>query len=76
VDYKQKYGMAYQLSNNNIGVHFNDNTKLVADNAMNYFYYERQGVSKVDSQLCFNKNQIPKHAKKKVLIHEKFVSYI
>lgn len=28
-DYSDKYGLAYQLTNKNIGVFFNDNTKLV-----------------------------------------------
>ena len=70
-----KYGMAYQLSNNQIGVYFNDSSKLIQD-LENYIYYERQGVKKIDVALKFKSDEVPKNCEKKVLIHENFVRYI
>lgn len=31
IDYSQKYGMGYVLSNGSSGVLFNDNTKIIVD---------------------------------------------
>ena len=33
VDYSSKYGMGYMLSNDMIGVNFNDATKIIIDKA-------------------------------------------
>ena len=32
IDYSSKYGIGYLLSNGNIGVYFNDGTKILAFN--------------------------------------------
>lgn len=77
VDYSKKYGIAYQLSNNAIGVHFNDNTKLIYDPASQlYHFYERVGVDKVDKKLSFKSDAIPPHCEKKLMIHSQFRQYI
>ena len=36
VDYSDKYGLGYQLSDNSVGVLFNDNTKFIMDAAGEY----------------------------------------
>ena len=35
----KKYGLGYQLSNNNFGVYFNDSTKMIYDPKKNLYYY-------------------------------------
>jgi hypothetical protein len=69
--------MAYQLSNENIGVHFNDNTKLICEmDSKTYHYYERIGVERIDKRLTFKADKIPPHCEKKVMIHSEFVKHI
>ncbi len=76
VDYSTKYGIGYILSNLNVGVFFNDNTKLVQDDAKNYTYFERKGADKTDSEAKFGFDSVPASLEKKVLIHERFSKYI
>lgn len=38
IDYSSKYGIGYILSNNMIGVYFNDSTKILT-NSEEYFFY-------------------------------------
>jgi POLO box duplicated region len=64
------------LSNSQIGVYFNDNTKIIQDSDKNFLYYERHGTSKEDTEHRFKLENIPSYAKKKVLIHEQFTRYI
>ena len=64
------------LSNLNVGVYFNDNTKIVKDENKNYYYYEREGAEKIDKELKFSFDNIPARLEKKVLIHERFARYI
>lgn len=50
LDYSEKYGMAYLLSNGSVGVFFNDTTKIIlASNGENFEYVERAS-SKQDSE--------------------------
>ncbi|XP_045470842.1 serine/threonine-protein kinase polo [Harmonia axyridis] len=45
VDYSDKYGFGYQLSDESVGVMFNDMTKLIMlPNQINVHYVDRQGV--------------------------------
>ena len=42
VDYSSKYGLGYQMSDQTVGVYFNDNTKMIeekeGDREINYVY--------------------------------------
>ena len=70
VDYSTKYGISYMLSNAQIGVYFNDNTKIIQDGDKIFSYYERHGTSKEDTEHRFKLENVPSYAKKKVMIHE------
>ena len=59
VDYSNKYGIGYMLSNGCAGVYFNDSTKMVADKEGTLFQY----LSKVD------------HSKDDELTEHKFSNY-
>ena len=76
VDYSSKYGLGYLLNSGNVGVHFNDNTKLIQDDAKNFSYYERKGPDKFDTEIKFLFDAVPREVSKKVLIHEQFAKYI
>lgn len=41
IDYSSKYGIGYILSNNMIGVYFNDSTKILASSEDFFYYIER-----------------------------------
>ena len=47
VDYSSKYGVGYYLSNDAIGVYFNDQSKIILDpNGYHFDYYERKGLDR------------------------------
>lgn len=78
-DYSQKYGMGYQLSNESVGVWFNDNTKLVQDSNYKMHYFERNKQLKQEPALSFmpeDVNQQAPQCKKKVMIQQKFREWI
>jgi hypothetical protein len=38
IDYSSKYGIGYTLSNNTIGVYFNDSTKIISHQSDRFYY--------------------------------------
>ena len=76
VDYTSKYGLGYLFNNGNIGVYFNDCTKIllsVKTNTINYV--ERKMDEKKDMIYSFPLNEPPKEIEKKVLIFQNFKKY-
>lgn len=74
VDYSNKYGLGYVLSNNFIGVYFNDHSKFVCN-----LKGEFQVVSKVKNEevtQVFKLNDFPEELRKKVAILEHFRKYL
>ena len=54
VDYSNKYGFGFQLSDNSVGIMFNDNTRmmLTADNSSVHFTTLLHFASVVDDAKC------------------------
>jgi polo-like kinase 1 len=69
VDYSARYGIAYLLSNNSIGVYFNDTSKIVLDPAGDVFHYlEKQDENKVEVMSIFRIDNYPEYISKKVIL--------
>ena len=76
VDYTSKYGLGYLLNNGNIGVYFNDCTKILLSTRTNTInYIERKVDEKKDMIYSFPLNEFPKEMEKKVLIFKNFKKY-
>ena len=78
IDYSTKYGLGYVLSNKNVGVLFNDFTKIIINPmGMNFMYIEKKNNGKVDiiSQHSFNE-EFNKDLQKKVTLIQHFKSYL
>jgi polo-like kinase 1 len=77
IDYSSKYGLGYILSDNNVGVYFNDSTKIIyKPNGANFIYIERkvdrnENISSHDFNENFNKD-----LNKKVILLNHFKSYL
>ena len=60
VDYSNKYGTGYLLSNGFCGVYFNDNTKIILNPISNVFYYKKNIPKDITSSIeCFNMINFP-----------------
>ena len=61
VDYASKYGLGYCLSNEAIGVFFNDSTKICLDpNGFHFDYMERRSADRQDVGREFTLSDFPK----------------
>ena len=69
----EKYGLGYILSNENVGVYFNDNTKIIyKPNGRNFIYIEKD-----DRMLLYLfKQELNKDLNKKVLLLKNFKGYL
>ena len=60
VDYSNKYGTGYLLSNGFCGVYFNDSTKIILNPISNVFYYKKNINKDITSSIeCFNMINFP-----------------
>ena len=70
IDYSNKYGLGYLLTNDSVSVHFNDNSKIVLDkNGYLIDYFEPEEKDK--SQMAYfkiNRIDYPPEMKKKITI--------
>ncbi|KAH7722356.1 serine/threonine-protein kinase polo [Aphelenchoides avenae] len=72
VDYSDKYGLGYQLSDNSVGVLFNDNTKFIMDAAGEQIQYiERDGT-----EYFHTNSDYPEELQKKVKLIRHFRNYM
>ena len=77
VDYSSKYGLGYLLSNGNVGVFFNDCTKIIYDTKRDVFeYLERRNNEKTDILQSWTIKTYPKDLHKKVTLLLHFRSYL
>lgn len=77
VDYSSKYGLGYLLSNGNVGVFFNDCTKIIYDTRRDVFeYFERRNNDRVDVLTSWTLKIYPKDLHKKVTLLLHFRSYL
>lgn len=77
VDYSSKYGLGYLLSNGNVGVFFNDCTKIIYDAKRDVFeYLERRNNDRQDVLTSYTLKVYPKELHKKVTLLLHFRSYL
>lgn len=77
VDYSQKYGLGYLLSNGAAGVFFNDSTKIILQIGSTSFDYLERRVS--DKQEIIHRHTLdnyPQDIHKKVTLLQHFKSYL
>uniref|UniRef100_A0A1I7Z3I5 Serine/threonine-protein kinase PLK n=1 Tax=Steinernema glaseri TaxID=37863 RepID=A0A1I7Z3I5_9BILA len=72
VDYSDKYGLGYQLSDDSVGVLFNDKTKMMMNAAGEQLQYADQQ----DVEQFFVAQNFPSNLKKKVTLLKYFHSYM
>uniref|UniRef100_A0A0N4ZEJ9 Serine/threonine-protein kinase PLK n=1 Tax=Parastrongyloides trichosuri TaxID=131310 RepID=A0A0N4ZEJ9_PARTI len=72
VDYSDKYGLGYQLSDNSVGVLFNDSTKLVLDAAGEQIQY----CERNNSEHYFTMKEYPTSLEKKITLLKYFRRYM
>ena len=73
VDHSEKYGLGFKLSNSTVGVHFNDNTKIVLDSLGKIIYLEGK-LNEEEKQ--FNIDNFPPELYKKIRILQNFNSQL
>lgn len=77
VDYSSKYGLGYHLSNQSVGVFFNDATKIVLDpNSFHFDYIERRTSDRQDVGKEYTIVDYPSTLQKKVTLLQHFRSYL
>ena len=72
VDYSNKYGIAYKMNNGNIGVYFNDNSKMLLFSDNYTFNYYEKGSDKIEKQVTFNFDNYKQGLQKKVTLLQHF----
>ncbi|CAD8190766.1 unnamed protein product [Paramecium pentaurelia] len=70
-DYQSKYGIGYVLSNNNCGVLFNDQTKIIKCNKLQFNY-----IDKFNLIQNYEFDNYPSDLIKKVTLLQKFTLYL
>ena len=76
VDYSNKYGLGYQLNNGQIGIYFNDTTKMVLNPDKKEFTYIDKKISEEFELLYkFSINEYPIDLKIKVGLFMEFKDY-
>jgi hypothetical protein len=81
VDYSNKYGLGYLLSNGSSGVYFNDSSKAILDkDGERWEYMERKAGAQhagaeIDRQ-CYTMTEYPPALQKKVTLLKHFMNYL
>ena len=77
VDYSNKYGLAYMLSNGCAGVYFNDSTKIVASAAGESFQYTcKSPGSREEESESYSFSSFPQELQKKVTLLQHFRKHL
>ncbi|KAG2008894.1 AGC/Akt protein kinase [Coprinopsis cinerea AmutBmut pab1-1] len=77
VDYCNKYGMGYALTDGSVGVHFNDSTSLVLSADKNHFdYISSRHHGSIYLRKSFTIDAYPDELKSKVYLLKHFEKYI
>ncbi|RLU20300.1 hypothetical protein DMN91_006907 [Ooceraea biroi] len=72
VDYSDKYGFGYQLSDDGVGVMYNDGTRLIMlANGFNIHYINREG-----DELYYTVKEYPSNLEKKMKLMNFFLKYM
>ena len=75
VDYSAKYGIGYLMSNNAVGVYFNDSTKII-NSGDSFEYFSRSGSSREPESITYSFKEFPENLKKKVTLLEHFKKHL
>ncbi|CAD8113364.1 unnamed protein product [Paramecium sonneborni] len=70
-DYQSKYGIGYVLSNQQSGVLFNDSTKIIQRNKLQFYFFDR-----FNQQSNYEFENYPSELNKKVTLLQKFTQYL
>ncbi|OMJ76924.1 hypothetical protein SteCoe_23590 [Stentor coeruleus] len=77
VDYSNKYGLGYMLSNGSPGVFFNDSTKIVGDPSnLNFQYLARQAANAEEEMITHSLATYPSELQKKVTLLQHFRKHL
>lgn len=77
VDYSNKYGVGYLLTNGNVGVYFNDSSQIIVSrNGHNFEYVPRRGQSCTSNREAHTITNYPSSLKKKVTLLNHFNVYL
>ena len=59
INYSDKYGIGYLLTNETCGVYFNDNSKILLHPDNFSLEYFEKGLDKVEKRQCYNMKSYP-----------------
>eukprot|EP00347_Sterkiella_histriomuscorum_P024288 403331651 len=76
INYSDKYGIGYLLTNETCGVYFNDNSKILLHPDNFSLEYFEKGLDKVEKRQCYNMKSYPQELKKKVTLLIHFKNYM
>jgi polo-like kinase 1 len=76
VDYSNKYGLGYMLSNGCAGVYFNDSSKIIANSRGDSFQYTCRVQSKEEVTVQHNILAFPQELQKKVTLLQHFRKHL
>lgn len=73
LDYSNKYGVGYLLTNGDIGVYFNDASKMIIKHGnTSIVYIEKQILSKNEAKHFFEEDNCPVELEKKMILAKNF----
>ena len=76
IDYSTKYGLSYVLSSGIIGLHFNDNTKMVSSLTQpEMVEYITKNAEQRDMTVMYHQDNFPQEMKKKITLFKHFKKY-
>ncbi len=77
IDYSDKYGIGYLLTNGIYGVYFNDSTNVsMAGNSSKFFYIDKKIPKKKNMVDMYDLSDYPSEIAKKVNLFQYFQSYL
>jgi len=79
IDYSNKYGLGYQLTNSCVGVYFNDSTSIILsadEEHFEYLYYTKENDQPVMQKVQYTIENYPSDLHKKVTLLKHFKVYM
>jgi len=79
IDYSNKYGLGYQLTNSCVGVYFNDSTSIILsadEEHFEYLYYTKENDQPVMQKAQYTLENYPSDLHKKVTLLKHFKVYM
>ena len=75
IDYSNKYGIGYELSNGIIGLYFKDNTKMIGSQQQTLVKYISKGDGKDEDVVIYDCEFHPKEMRKKITLFKHFKKF-